>query len=77
MNDLGTIIGNIISMVVWPVLFGAVTIMFIYAGILFAASVGDPSKITSAKNALLFAVIGLLVGVIAFLLPGILKDIIG
>ncbi len=77
MYDISTIIGNVISMIVWPILFGSVTIMFIYSGIMFATAAGDPSKITSAKKALFFALVGLLVGVIAFSIPTIFSGILG
>jgi len=46
---------------------GAVAVVvIILAGYSFTTSVYDPAKITQAKNALLYAVVGLIVIVIAF-----------
>jgi len=76
MNDIDTIFTNSTALA-WQILFAAVTIMFIYSGIMFATATGDPSKITAAKRALVFAIIGLIVGVIAFSIPTIFQGIIG
>ena len=74
--SINTIINNAINIVVWPTLFGCVVIMFVYSGILFAIAAGDPSKVTSARKALTFAIIGLFVGIIAFSVKSILSDIL-
>jgi biopolymer transport protein ExbB/TolQ len=42
-----------------------VIVIFI-AGILFATSSGDPALITKSKNALLYAVVGLVVAIMAY-----------
>lgn len=41
-------------------------IMLIWGGIKYATSAGDSNKVTSAKNTILYAVIGLVVAVLAF-----------
>ena len=46
---------------------GAVAVAFIiYGGIQYSMSAGDSSKVTKAKNTILYAVIGLIVAVMAF-----------
>ena len=71
------IITNVMDIIVWPVFIGAVVIMFIWAGILFATAQGDPSKITTAKKAVLWAVVGAIVGVVAFSGVKLIKTILG
>ncbi len=41
-------------------------IMIIFGGIKYATSAGDTSKVTSAKNTLIYSVVGLLVAILAF-----------
>jgi hypothetical protein len=41
-------------------------IVIIIAGIMYSTSAGDPGRITKAKNLILYAVIGLVVVIIAF-----------
>ena len=77
MNTPTQIISNILSMILWPVFAGAVTIMFLYAGILFVTASGDPSKITKAKSAVMWAIIGTIVGIIAYSASSIIKRALG
>ncbi len=77
MYDIVTIINNIGNWVVYPFFVGLATIMFIYAGILFAISNGDPSKITRAKQAVIIGVIGVFIGVAAVALKGFIIYILG
>jgi len=53
------------------------TIMLIVAGILYLTSAGSPEKITTAKKALVYAIVGIVIGTIAGALPGIICDILG
>jgi uncharacterized membrane protein len=48
---------NLISLIVGV----AATIMIIFAGMKFITSGGDPSKVSSAKNSVIYALIGLVV----------------
>jgi NAD/NADP transhydrogenase beta subunit len=40
--------------------------MFIVAGILFLTSMGDPGKLATARAAVIWAVVGVVVAIIAF-----------
>lgn len=77
MNDIITIVDRIRSWVVFPIFSGLVVIMIIYAGILFVTSAGDPSKVTRARQAILWAGVGVLVGLLAYGAVGFIKLIIG
>ncbi len=56
-----TKIANIIAIIAGI----AATIIIVIAGIQFMVSTGDPGKVSSARNAILYAVIGLVVIVLA------------
>ena len=77
LDDVNTIITKIRTTIVWPIFVGSIIIMFIYAGILFATAAGDPSKIQTAKKAVIWAVVGTVVGIAAFSMLAILKPILG
>lgn len=48
-------------------IIGAVSvIMIIYGGIMYTTSGGDSSRVQAAKNTILYAVIGLIVAILAF-----------
>ena len=71
-NDAG-----IIKSVLMPVYFWAgvvAVIVIIVAGFMYTISGGDPAKLTRAKNAILGAVIGLVVVLLAF---GITSIVLG
>lgn len=77
MFDFKTIINNLINIVVWPVFIGLVIAMVIWAGILYVTARGEPGKISKANSALMWAVIGVIVGVLAFSAEGIIKTLLG
>ena len=59
------------------VLIGSIgVIMIIVAGILFMISAGSPEKIKTAKTALLYAIIGILIGVSAGAIITVVKSIL-
>jgi hypothetical protein len=58
---LASLFGKIVSVVVLPVISGVALGFAIYAGILFVTSGGDPEKVTKARNALLWALVGVIV----------------
>ncbi len=60
-----TIVGQIVNALLY-VLGAVAVIVIIIAGILFATASGDPALITKAKNTLLYAVIGLIVAILAY-----------
>ena len=58
-------LSNIISTVLF--LVGIICVgMIIFGGVKYATSAGDPSKATSAKNTLTYAIIGLIVAASAY-----------
>lgn len=64
-DDLGGRIEDIINLLLF--LLGAVAVvMIVIGGIRYATSNGESSAITSAKNTILYAVIGLVVAILAY-----------
>ena len=49
-------------------------IMLIVGGIKYATSAGDSNKVTSAKNTIMYAIIGLAVAVLAFAIVGFVTN---
>lgn len=77
MNDVSTIMDNILSMVMWPLFAGIVVIMFLYAGIMFLTANGDPGKLGKARQAVIWAVVGIVVGLIGYSAVSFVKTILG
>lgn len=58
-------IQGVINILLWAV--GIISVIaIILSGIMYIVSTGDPGKVTKAKNALLYAVIGLVVSLMAY-----------
>ncbi len=72
--DIPTVIGYILT-IMYEIAFGLGVIMFIVAGILFMTSQGAPEKVSTARSAALWAVVGIVVAIIAFSLDSILAGI--
>jgi len=68
---LDAFITNILKLV-WEITAGLAAIMFIVAGILFITAQGDPTKLGTARQALIWAVVGVAVAIIAFSLVKII-----
>lgn len=64
-TDPGTIIKTIVNALLY-VLGAVAVIMIVLGGIKYTTSNGDASAVTSAKNTILYAVIGLLVAIFAY-----------
>ena len=61
----GGIFSTIINLLLF--LIGAISVvMIVFAGFQYATSGGDAGKVTSAKNTILYAVIGIVVALLAY-----------
>jgi len=58
---------------VWEAFAGFAVIAFVVAGILFLTAQGDPNKLTTAKNAFLWGVVGIVVAILGYSIITILK----
>lgn len=66
-TNAGSVLGNVLNAVYFWMAVVAVGFI-IYAGYLYILSSGDPSKIKKAKDTLLYAIIGVIVVLIAFVI---------
>jgi hypothetical protein len=75
-GDIGDIEGlyDKIGTVAWVVFAMVALICFLIAGILFLTAAGNPAKIAIARNAFLWGVAGVVVGVIAFSIVKIVQN---
>jgi len=75
-GDLITIVLGLVNWVAWFVALVAV-LFGLYSGILFITAGGDDEKLTKAKNILLYAIVGIVVAILAFSIVAISKSIAG
>lgn len=75
-TDIGTIVNAVLNFV-W-ILFVALAILSIlFAGVLFLTSQGDPEKVKTARTAVLWGIVGIVVAIIAFSIVLIVRNTIG
>jgi len=74
-EDFGMLLTNIARTV--GLLIGALgTIMIVVAGIFYLTSAGSPEKITRAKTTLIYAIIGIAIGISAEVITTIILEIL-
>lgn len=66
-DDFATIVGNVISLLLFILGIAAVVVIII-AGFMYVTSNGDSGKLEQAKNTILYAVVGLLVAIFAYVI---------
>lgn len=72
-------LGSIVTDIEYAVglIFGAIAVIcFLTAGILFLTAMGDAEKIKSARSSLIYGVIGVAIGIIAFSIVAIVGSLI-
>jgi len=62
---------------IWPIFFGLAVIMFIVAGGMFLTARGEAGQIATARMAVVWGVVGVIVGILAFSIPFILRNTLG
>ena len=75
-TDLSSVVSFVVNILLFVV--GAVSvIMLIIGGIRYAVSGGDSGAVTSAKNTILYAIIGLIVALLAYVIVNFVITQIG
>jgi hypothetical protein len=74
--DLGVIMANVANQV-WYIFAGLAIIMFLVAGIKFLDAQGDVRKISEARQAVIWGIVGIVVSIVAGGIIGVIKGIIG
>lgn len=75
--SLITIIASLIINATWIVSVAFVIIMFVVAGFKFVTAQGDPSKVSDARNAVIWGVGGIIVILLAFSILVVLRITLG
>jgi len=57
----------------WVIVSAIAVIMFVVAGILFLTASGKPEQLTTARNALIWGVVGIVVAIVGFSIVTIIK----
>ena len=70
------LIDNIFTVILWPLFGVAAIIMLIYSGVKFLNAKGDPMSVKEARNALMWAIVGIALAVLAFSIPGIINSVL-
>lgn len=73
--DIPTLLNRVLG-IVWPVFIGFAIIMFIVAGFFFLKAQGEPAEVKTAQKALLWGVVGVIVGILAFSIPFIVRGLL-
>jgi len=78
-TDQATLTATILRLISWFawIIALAAVVMGLYAGILFITAGGDSGKVETARNILLYAIIGIVVAIVAFGLVAISRAVIG
>lgn len=74
--DLWTVVVRVLQ-VIWPIFIGLSIIMYIIAGFLFVTANGDPGKIGTARQSVIWATVGIVVALISFSLPWVIGSALG
>lgn len=70
------IVNQVVNFILWAVGIIAV-VMLIWGGIRYMTSGGDSNKLTSAKNTIIYAVIGLIVAIFAYAIVAFVNGTFG
>lgn len=73
---VGTFLYQFAQWLTW-IFFILAVIFLIIAAIMYLTAVGDQEKIGKAKSMLIYAIIALVIGILAWSLEGILRSVIG
>lgn len=74
-DSLPTLIQNITNYI-FGVIGALAVLMFVWAGILFVSSGGNPGQITKARHALIYAVIGAAIALAGTGLVAVIREVI-
>lgn len=75
-DDFGQLADKIATEVAKVITYLGV-IMIIIAGIFYLTSAGDPKRLETAKHALIYAIIGIAIGVAAQAIVNVVKEVMG
>lgn len=75
--SLGQLITAAFANFIWPLFFALIVVYILIIAFLFISAQGDPTKLQTARQALLWGIIGIVVFVLAYSLITIVKSTFG
>jgi len=75
-NGITAIMGRVADWL-WAVAFGLIVIVFIWAGVKYLLTRGDPGKITEANHMVVWALVGAAVVMLAWSAESLVRFILG
>lgn len=60
--------------IMWKVFVGIAIVFFVLAGIMFLTAMGEPAKITQAKQFVIWGVVGVVVAILAYSIVAIIGN---
>ena len=75
-SDPNTLVKNFVNVFLWVVGILSV-VMLIWGGVRYTTSAGDSNKVTAAKNTVMYAVIGLVVSILAYAIVNFVLNQVG
>ena len=72
-SDVSTLLSNIVNFLIW-LAFPIAAILIVYAGFLYITSAGNEEKVKTAQKALIWALVGFGVVLIASSVPTIIQE---
>ncbi len=74
-NQALSVIGiiNVVLSFLWPLFIGFAVIMFIIAAFFFVTAQGEADKVGEARQFLIWGVVGVAVGILAFSIPYVVQ----
>ncbi len=67
--DVVTVL-NAVFGIIWPIVVTIIILAFVWAGVLLLTAAGDPGKINTARSAVFWGIIGVVVIIMAFSIIG-------
>ena len=74
--DINTLVDVVFS-ILWPIAVAFFIIMFILAGFKFFTAQGKPEDIATARSLLIWGIVGVIVALLAFSIPFIVRNTLG
>jgi len=72
-SDISTLASNIVNFLIWLAI-PITAILIVYAGFLYITSAGNEEKVKTAQKALIWAIVGFAVVLIASSVPAIIQE---
>lgn len=74
-NVIGLV--NKVLSFLWPLFFGGAVIALLLAGFMFLTARGDEDALKTARDAVVWSMVGIALGVLAYTIPYVVRNVLG